>query len=630
MHIVFSQIPTLWIIVFMIIGLMFHLILDFRIEAHILLLSALFSLIACYFRSSFKVLSAFILGMFILAEILAVQPPFHHTLHISMRGVIKGCIEESRFINDSTQLCIVKGYVDTPELPRIEDCRIQTIIHEKQLVLHPGMIIQCQSIIRNPRIPTLPDDFNEDAFAQSKNIQWFANARSVSIIDKGLDSYQFFVHRIRRWIKDAIQQTFPKETEDLSISLLLGEVSGLSGEMRESFALLGTAHILSVSGFHAGIIAMLLHIILAWIPSISLRVLGLCIALLAFLCIIEWDPPAMRACIMVTLTSITWSNQRMMHSLHGLFLTLSLMVCIEPILLQSIGFQMSALGMLGLVVFTEHFKSKHDLIFRNTHRISRFVSHSLSVSLSASIMLLPLTALYFDLISLVSPIANVVLLPAFTIALCWIFASICCYAFSFFLSQTFALAAHQTLILMIDIHREVSSWEWIAYTNHHASLMAIGMIVSIIALYQSRTISYGVIVVLASVIFLMGMHDITIALTNKSKPKKITIIERNDLLIMIQGVNQDRALILDRDTVHRRFTDKSLMKYLIAQRSIRNIFFAGAISKQLATAVKKQQPGLNIVALNRSFLKKCFHAGRVSIQENNSGKRISSIISHQI
>ncbi len=607
----FSQIPSLWIALFIILGAFVESSLKIRIDAILLCCASIASLTGCLAHHSFKTVCAFFIGMFIVSELEALYPPSQHTLHVSMRCIIKGRVEESRSINDSSQICIVKGYIDAQELPRIENCIIQVFIHGKQSALHPGMLIQCQSILSNPCHPTLPGEFNEYSFAKSRHIQWFARAKSFAIIDRGLDSYQHFIYGIRCNIIQAIRELVPRESQELSISLLLGERSGLSHELRNSFALLGTAHILSVSGFHAGIIALLLQIILAWIPFPFIRVCILCGALSAFLCIIEWDPPAMRACIMVAFSSISWANQRMIHPLHGLLLTVCMMICIDPILMTSIGFQMSAMGMLGLILFNKHFTIIHDRLFGNTSSLSRSISSSLSVSLSASCTLLPLTAWYFTMISLVSPIANILLLPICTIALCWIIASLLVFPCSIVTAKLFGLAAHQSLTLMIDIHQLVSSWNWIAYTDQFAVIMAFAIIACIFAVYRTKRIASMSITVLASAIFLIGIHDVLDVIKEQTHQAGIEIIERDELLILIVHAKRESILLMDRDVHHRFYADKSLIAFLSQYASLHDMYVSGVIAAQCASTLKKGKPSIRIMGLDRSTMKKCYRIGRL-------------------
>lgn len=608
MHVVLTKIPTLWLSVFIMIGTLFHSLLDGKVDAIILIIACFISFIACTIHTMFKAITSFLLGMMIYAEVESVNPMMQHTLSVRMKGVVKGRIIEANSKNDTSHVCIIKGYVDTPEIPRIEDCRMHVLINGKAKPV-PGMIVQCNGVITHPRTPNLEGEFNEHEYAKSQNIQWFVHTQSIKIVDEGKDSYHAFIHDMRSLIKNAIRISVPIETQELSISLLLGDTSGLSKKMREAFALLGTAHILSVSGFHAGIIALLLQMMLAWISSFGLRTLLLIMALAMFLCIVEWDPPATRACLMVALGAIARADQRTIHQLHALLLSLSIMICLEPTLIQSIGFQMSALGMLGLILLYEHFMKFNERLFGRAHWVHSIISSSLSMSLSATCMLIPLTAWYFNMISLISPLANLCLIPVFTLSLCWLLACIVCSTFSLVLAQTFGIAIHQALMTMLDIHRMISSWNWIAYTDHDAFPMAICIVLCILFVSQRRNLMHIAMAILASCIFIFGIHDLMMLRHESTQPSIISIIERNEVLVMILPEKKS-ILLLDRDIHRKSFRDNMLLNIERDNEPIKQIHYAGTIAKKIAISLRKNNPALLIQERKRSTLKQCFRVGR--------------------
>ncbi|MBM4173785.1 MAG: ComEC family competence protein [Ignavibacteria bacterium] len=608
MHHVLTKTPTLWISLFIIFGMLFHTLLDEQIDASMLMLACCLSLIACCIHTAFKTLSSFLLGMMIFAETETINPAMHYPLSVRMKGVIKGRIMEAYSKHDSSHVCIIKGYVDTPEIPRIEDCRIHVRIRGTIKPL-PGMIVQCNGVIANPKNPNLEGEFNERDYAISQNLQWLVQAQSMKILDDGKYSYHAYIHYLRTRIKNVIRASVPIETQELSISLLLGDTSGLSKEMRESFALLGTAHILSVSGFHAGIIALILQIVLAWIPSFAWRTIILIMALTIFLCIVEWDPPATRACMMVAFAAIARANQRNMFQLHGLILSLSIMLSLEPPLIRSIGFQMSALGMLGLILLYEHFMEFNNRLIGKAHWLYSFASSSLSMSLSASCMLIPLTAWYFNMISLISPIANLILIPAFTLSLCWLLACILCTTFSTLLATTFGLAMHQVLMVMLDIHRLVSSWNWIAYKDHHAFPMATCIVFCIFFVAKSRTLLQVIISSFTSSIFILGVHDVLTLWQESKQINTISIIERNEVLAMVLP-GKNSIVLLDRDIHHSSLRDNMLLVDLSNRWQIKEIYYAGKIARKIAGSLSKNKPDILIHERKRSIIKQCYRIGK--------------------
>ena len=247
-------------------GIVFNSILDIQLHGWILMTcSLIFFIIAIYFPTG-KVLSAFFLGMCIQSEAEQMQICGQRGHNVSMKGIAKGVIVEM-MKNDGFTQCIMQGYIDTPELPRIENSRILLRIQKSKKNLKEGMRIQVQGIASNPRDAELNGEFDQLRFMESKDIQFLLSSKDkdIAIIHGEYDEFLSAIQSIREWIDMALSKTFPRESMPLARGLLLGETSDISEELRIAFALLGTAHILSVSGFHAGIIALMLLFFLSWI-----------------------------------------------------------------------------------------------------------------------------------------------------------------------------------------------------------------------------------------------------------------------------------------------------------------------------------------------------------------------------
>ena len=585
-------------------GIVFNAMLDIQLHAIILMIGSLIFALLSYRLPIGKVLSAFLLGMCIHAETKHMQILGKQGYNLSMKCIAKGMIVESMKKNDYTQ-CIIRGYIDTPELPRIEHCRILLRIHTSQKILKDGMHIQVQGIASNPREAELGREFNQLHFLHSKDIQFLLSAKDkdIAIIYGNNDAIHSGIQFIREWIDMALRSTFPPASVGLARGVLLGETSEISMELREAFALLGTAHILSVSGFHAGIIALMILFFLSWIPSHVIRNVLLACALILFLYIIHWDPPAIRACMMTSIGSAIYSLQRKAHPLHVLFFIGGLMIACDPSLLSSIGFQMSMTGMLGLIILPSFFLPLHHKIFPQA------IAQSLSTSLSAMLILLPMTAWHFQMISLIGPLANLIFIPLFTIALSWTLISVICFTFSISIAEVFAHAAHQMIMLAEELHITISKIEGIAYQGEFTLWMSIFMIIAIVIVHRAQTLMQACMIGISSIIFMIGMHDIHHML-NPISIRQMQIFKRNDI---IGGVIGNHVLLLDRDIYRFRGRDKALIEHILQSQKHSTLLFAGPVSKSIAQSIQKMDNTFHIKECNRQSMKLCLNVLKKAI-----------------
>ncbi|MFN4917656.1 MAG: ComEC/Rec2 family competence protein [Ignavibacteria bacterium] len=597
------MIPTLFIVLFMLQGMGLNSMLDIRIDSVYLLIMSIFMAFLSMFLPIGKFPSTLLLGMCIHAESDSMKVNGTKGHAIRTKAIAKGRIQEISEKSNFTQ-CIIEGYIDTPQLPRIEHCRILLRITGSRSALKEGMNIQVRGIASNPDKTELRGEFDQMNYLQSKNIQFLIMVKETAIIQSTNNDIHSSIRFIREWIDIALSRVFPKESVPLVKGIVLGETSDISSDLRNAFALLGTAHILSVSGFHAGIIALLILFLLSWIPSLIIRNVLLILSLLVFLEIVHWDPPAIRACMMTSLGYTIFSLQRKAHGIHVLLTVGGFMISLDPTLLSSIGFQMSMAGMFGLIFLPQYLHAFHQRIFPKS------IAHSLSTSISAMLILLPLTAWYFEMISFISPIANLMFIPMFTIALCWTIIAVICFSFSVYLAELFAMAAHQVIAIADELHIQISTLDWIAYRGEFSIWMSLMIIASILIVYRSKNRIQFLISGICSLIFMIGMHEIYEE-TRIEEKKKIQFFRRKDILVGLIGKD---ILLLDRDRMRFKGNDIALIQYIVKHHNASQLIYSGKAAKQIAISIQALDTTFRMKECNRETMRLCLNILNNSIE----------------
>lgn len=192
-------------------------------------------------------------------------------------------------------------------------------------------------------------------------------------------------------------------------ALLLGDSNSIDKATRQDFSAVGVAHVLALSGLHVGFIALIIWWLLFPLDYIGLKRIRLVITLAViamFAVFTGLSPSVARATMMIAVAFASLCLHRRSLSLNALALAALAILVFSPSAIYSVGFQLSFItvgAILLLANSNEYFSSagKH---------LNRIVSIVIT-SLVAMLATVALTAHYFHTVSLMSVIANLLILP---------------------------------------------------------------------------------------------------------------------------------------------------------------------------------------------------------------------------
>ena len=202
----------------------------------------------------------------------------------------------------------------------------------------------------------------------------------------------------------------------LAGALLGNKTIYADSELEQAFQTTGLAHLMAVSGTHLAIVTMLLSVVLAK-TSLRRRMRSaiLIIALVIYVAITGFAASALRACMMCSVALILGMLGQRVYVLSGLALCVFAFLGLSPPIAFSLGFQLSVLSVLGLVIFAG---LAHHWLGHALPRLPATISSSVSATIAASFMTLPVTVAQFAQLPLISPVANLLAAPLITAALC--------------------------------------------------------------------------------------------------------------------------------------------------------------------------------------------------------------------
>lgn len=200
-------------------------------------------------------------------------------------------------------------------------------------------------------------------------------------------------------------------------SLLLGDRADFYGDKALYIALSrsGIMHVVAVSGMHIAFLVGFVQLLFGKTKKSSV----FCIALIwGFTALAGFPFSAVRAAIMQTILLLAPIFKRETDSLRSLLAAFVLIEIISPKAILDTGFQLSFGAMAGLLLFSNRIYEK----LHSDSRVVQYFAGILASSLSCMVFTVPLSAWHFGSIQLLSPLTNLLVLPAVTLCFCggWI------------------------------------------------------------------------------------------------------------------------------------------------------------------------------------------------------------------
>ena len=215
-----------------------------------------------------------------------------------------------------------------------------------------------------------------------------------------------------------VYRIFPDPEASLLAGILLGEERGIPAPVQAAFKDTGTSHIIAISGFNMAILAALFAGIFGRLLGSRKGALAAVLGISLYTILVGANAAVVRAAIMGGLSIFARQVGRRQHGLNTLAFTAGVMALSNPQVLWDVGFQLSVAATLGLVLYAEPLSGAFQRLAaryiqqETAERLSRPVGEYFLFTLAAQLLTLPVLAYHFRSISLVSLIANPMILPA--------------------------------------------------------------------------------------------------------------------------------------------------------------------------------------------------------------------------
>ncbi len=307
-----------------------------------------------------------------------------------------------------------------------------SVRHNKQHFKY-GDFIRAKTRLKKPHNFNNPGGFDYERYLLYRGIKvrgYIDNSAKIVIIRRNIGNiFKIHLENFRTSIRKLFSTTSPNYEGEILQALILGEKGGIPEDILENFKRTGISHVLAISGLHIGIIAFLSLILVKTcmksseylllrfnIFKISLLFATIPIIIYAF--IAGLGISTIRATIMILTFLLSVLLDRERDILNTVALVAFIILIIAPASLFDVSFQLSFAAVTAIVIITPRFSifiPKWNAEENEPPSLKRKITLNIMlfiiVSLAATLGTLPLIAFYFNRLSTVTLLSNIMIIP---------------------------------------------------------------------------------------------------------------------------------------------------------------------------------------------------------------------------
>ena len=350
------------------------------------------------------------------------------------------------------------------------------------------------------------------------------------------------------------------ETGSFLAGMIFGEKQQLDDDVKTSLYRCGIGHILAVSGLHVSVIAAVVMALLnrlkvnKYVSFVLMNVL-----LMFIIALTEYPVSAIRAVIMLEIAYSARLFGQQNDSLNSLSIA-ALLICItDCYAVYSSGFLLSVCGTFGAAVFAPFMAEGINRENRSGRALSAVV-YAVCVSLAV----MPCTMIYFDEVSLISPIANILLIPLCVISMLLGIVYLLSGGFLVLLADT----AELLLTIVIDVSDFAAEIPFFTIAEINGFMPVILVIsagaAAAVYLFSENKKAVSAAIAIAVIVNTGVSEGFRMSMRNNTT---IAVLEKGNTMASVVTCGGNTVVV---DMKSRSGTEESVVKYL-RQKGLYNI-----------------------------------------------------------
>ncbi len=312
--------------------------------------------------------------------------------------------------------CMLYNYVDKNKfIPIHEIVRLHIQSDPISKSLKIGDSIAFKSRIRKFREKGNPDEFNYSSYMAIEGIR-FMTILSVKDVRIGGNSRKYPVKRLAASLQQKVIEAFKKnriKNDELAVisALVVGYTDLLDRDIRLNYSASGSMHILAVSGWHIGILFLILNFLLGTRNQLPyyryFRTVLILLTIWLYAFITGLSPSVNRSAAMFSLFILGKLLKRQPNSYNILATTAFIILLVDPNEIFMAGFQLSYMAVLGILFFQPRFAR----FYAPKNKIANSIWQLFSISFAAQFTTFPLCLYYFHQFPNYFWLTNIIIIP---------------------------------------------------------------------------------------------------------------------------------------------------------------------------------------------------------------------------
>jgi competence protein ComEC len=355
--------------------------------------------------------------------------------------------------------------------------------------LHYGDRILIHKDPQNIKNSGNPGAFNYERYAAMQQIfqQVYVKQEDWAKLNGNAGNpFQQFLYTTRNNILAALQRNINNSKDELGIAeaLLIGYTNDLDRDLVQAYSNTGVVHIIAISGMHLALIYVLLIWIFSRVPLIKQSKLLQTILILGCLWLFSLltggAASVLRSAVMFSFIHIGNNFVRKTSIYNALASSAFVLLCYNPYYLWDVGFQLSYLALIGIVVFQ---KPVYGLLHIKNKWLDK-IWQLAAVSLAAQILTFPICIFYFHQFPLLFLLANILVVPLSSIIL---YAEIMLITCAWFhpLAVWVGKVTTGMLLLMNTLIEKINQLSFAVWDNISATVLSTVMLYMILTCWAA-------------------------------------------------------------------------------------------------------------------------------------------------
>jgi len=314
---------------------------------------------------------------------------------VIFQGLVVGDPERGA---DKTQLVV--DVFDDKKIGRV------LIFTDKYSPVVYGNTIKIKGTIK---VPEMLDKFDYQGYLAKDGVSVIVSFPEVEVINSK-SSFIGKVYDFKKVLGGRIRDNLSPNLSPILEAMILGNDQKMDKETKTKLSTSGLSHVIAISGSHIVIFSAMLFEVLLFLGLWRKQaLLGSILFTLFYVFLVGMPASGVRAGIMVGLLFLAQLISRQSFNLRTLVLAASAMLLFNPLLLKfDLGFQLSFMAVLGIILTGPVFNKWLDVVFRGK---LRWLQEIVAMTFSAQVFTLPLLVSSFGYFSIISLISNILVLP---------------------------------------------------------------------------------------------------------------------------------------------------------------------------------------------------------------------------